>query len=86
MDRKFKTITDRIEAVTAYLDSAQIATELAQQRHLDGDTSERAYWHAGYRSALIDALRLLADESAPVRKTDSAGDSLWAAPDGRSFH
>ncbi len=86
MDQKFKTLADRIEAVSAYLDSPQLSTDLAKQRHLDSGSSEQAYWHAGYRSALIDALRLLADESELARKMDSADGSLWAALDGRSFH
>jgi hypothetical protein len=29
------------------------------QLHLEADTPERAYWHLGYRAALIDALALL---------------------------
>ncbi len=32
---------------------------LAAQKHLDADTTERAYWHHGYYMALNDALRLL---------------------------
>ena len=34
-----------------------------EQRHLDGGTSERAYWHYGYASALKDVLELLGDTS-----------------------
>jgi len=30
---------------------------LRESKHLDADTSERAYWHAGYQSALSDVLR-----------------------------
>jgi hypothetical protein len=29
------------------------------QRHLDSDSTERAYWHHGYQAALTDALELL---------------------------
>ena len=29
------------------------------QRHLDANTPERAYWHHGYQSALSDVLRML---------------------------
>lgn len=28
----------------------------ADQRHLDENTPERAYWHYGYRAALLDVL------------------------------
>lgn len=31
----------------------------ADQRHLDTDSSERAYWHHGYQAALSDVLNLL---------------------------
>ena len=30
----------------------------SDQKHLDADTPERAYWHYGYRAALLDVLRL----------------------------
>ena len=29
----------------------------ADQRHLDANTPERAYWHLGYIAALTDVLR-----------------------------
>ena len=32
--------------------------ECGEQRHLDGGTTERAYWHYGYMMALKDVLRL----------------------------
>jgi hypothetical protein len=31
----------------------------ADQRHLDENTPERAYWHYGYQAALSDVLRLM---------------------------
>jgi hypothetical protein len=30
-----------------------------EQKHLDDGSVERAYWHYGYRAALLDAIRLL---------------------------
>jgi hypothetical protein len=30
---------------------------VADQKHLDADTPERAYWHLGYAAALDDILR-----------------------------
>jgi hypothetical protein len=31
----------------------------ADQRHLDANTPERAYWHYGYQAALADILSLI---------------------------
>lgn len=31
----------------------------ADQKHLDENTPERAYWHYGYRAALIDVMKQL---------------------------
>jgi hypothetical protein len=33
------------------------------QRHLDEGSQEQAYWHLGYRAALIDALELITAEA-----------------------
>lgn len=44
----------------------------ADQRHLDANTSERAYWHYGYQAALRDVLDLIEGRSS--RKCGS-GDS-----------
>jgi hypothetical protein len=30
-----------------------------EQKHLDADTPERAYWHHGYQAALADMLDML---------------------------
>ncbi len=35
---------------------------VADQRHLDEHTPERAYWHHGYLMALRDVLRLIETE------------------------
>ena len=43
----------------------------AEQRHLDADTSEQAYWHHGYHSAVLDVLRQLGSESI-----DAEGSSI----------
>lgn len=32
------------------------------QKHLDANTPERAYWHQGYRAALSDVLKMLSDD------------------------
>ena len=38
------------------------------QKHLDADTPERAYWHHGYQSALADVIGLLGHSD---QKSDS---------------
>ncbi len=36
------------------------------QKHLDAGTTERAYWHLGYQSALADVLKLLDRDTAQM--------------------
>ena len=52
------------------------------QKHLDADTPERAYWHHGYQAALTDILNLLriADKSG---NTGTPASCPWADPDAR---
>jgi hypothetical protein len=38
----------------------------ADQKHLDANTPERAYWHYGYQAALGDVLALL--EGTPIQE------------------
>ena len=35
----------------------------SEQAHLDVGTPARGYWHAGYRSALVDVLNLMKKET-----------------------
>jgi hypothetical protein len=42
------------------------------QRHLDADTPERAYWHHGYQAALADIINLLATQT----QKSGSGDTL----------
>ncbi len=37
----------------------QSSAELGQQKHLDRNTAECAYWHLGYQQALNDAAAML---------------------------
>jgi len=37
-----------------------------QQKHLDAGSSERAYWHYGYLTALRDALNLLGGQRSDL--------------------
>jgi hypothetical protein len=41
----------------------------ADQKHLDADTPERAYWHHGYQSALNDIIELL--NRSPATRSSS---------------
>jgi hypothetical protein len=38
------------------------------QRHLDSNTPERAYWHFGYETALQDVLKLAEQCSSPKHR------------------
>jgi len=42
---------------------------LAEQKHLDEGTQERAYWHYGYMVALRDVLRFLTDSESSSAET-----------------
>lgn len=45
---------------------------LEAQRHLDRDTDECAYWHAGYHQALADVLDLLSQNHASGGTSDTS--------------
>jgi hypothetical protein len=44
-------------------------TACLHQKHLDGGSAEQSYWHHGYYTALLDALRLLGHE--PVASSNA---------------
>jgi len=44
----------------------------ADQRHLDANTPERAYWHYGYQTALADVIALIEGRS---NQTHDSGDT-----------
>jgi hypothetical protein len=48
----------RRDSIRDWLDEEAPYTE-ADQRHLDTDSCERAYWHHGYQAALTDVLNML---------------------------
>lgn len=68
---QLEEISSRMTGVAAWLDRAAVQ-HLAGHRHLDMDTAESAYWHAGYHQALADALRILSVKDQP---SDNAGTS-----------
>ena len=52
------TIRARMEGIREWMaDEAPYIS--ADQRHLDANTPERAYWHYGYQTALRDVLALV---------------------------
>lgn len=70
-DLQLAEISSRMTGVGHWLDQSA-AHHLAAHRHLDVDTVESAYWHAGYHQALADALRIL---SATAQPSGTAGTS-----------
>ena len=80
-----KLISQRIKDLSVYL-SDEHTTLLAAQRHLDAQAGEHVYWHAGYRSALIDVVRLLQCAAAVDHSVDTLSDSPSDVQDGRSCH
>jgi hypothetical protein len=58
----------RRDGIRAWLDDEAPYTG-CDQKHLDANTPERAYWHHGYQAALTDAIDLL---NRAERKPDSA--------------
>lgn len=51
-------LTERRDGIKRHL-ADEAAFTFADQKHLDANTPERAYWHHGYMSALADALILI---------------------------
>jgi len=41
----------------------------ADQRHLDANTPERAYWHYGYQAALSDVLAMIEGRANQERRS-----------------
>ncbi len=55
---KIALIERRRDGIREWLDEESPYTD-ADQKHLDTDSPERAYWHHGYQAALNDILALL---------------------------
>lgn len=54
----------RAEGIREWL-SDEAPYTVMDQKNLDANTPEKAYWHLGYLSALVDIERLLAELSTP---------------------
>ncbi|MGE0849579.1 MAG: hypothetical protein AB7O44_08150 [Hyphomicrobiaceae bacterium] len=55
---KIALIERRRDGIREWLDEESPYTD-ADQKHLETDSPERAYWHHGYQAALSDILDLL---------------------------
>jgi hypothetical protein len=55
---KIALIERRRDGIREWLDDESPYTD-ADQKHLETDSPERAYWHHGYQAALSDILDLL---------------------------
>lgn len=67
------TIRARMQGIREWMvDEAPYVT--VDQRHLDANTPERAYWHYGYQAALGDVLALIEGRSShqKYRKRDKS--------------
>lgn len=63
-------IEQRISGLASWLDEQAPYVQF-DQRHLDANTPEQAYWHLGYLTALRDTLQHLRDASACTNDTSS---------------
>jgi hypothetical protein len=68
--RNIALLRRRRDGIRQWLDDEAPYTD-ADQRHLDQNTCERAYWHHGYQAALDDVIALL----TPLEQTSGSEDS-----------
>lgn len=62
--KNISALLHRRDRIRDWLHDEAPFTEV-DQRHLDSDSPERAYWHHGYQAALTDVINLLADAEKP---------------------
>jgi len=68
--RIISAIQTRMESIREWM-AEDAPYAIADQRHLDGNTPERAYWHFGYETALQDILKL-AEQCSKHRNGDTS--------------
>jgi hypothetical protein len=68
--RSITLLQRRRDGIRQWLDDEAPYTD-SDQRHLDQNTPERAYWHHGYQAALDDVIALL----MPLEQTSGSEDS-----------
>ena len=76
---EIRSIQNRVRAIREWLreNAPECATE---QKHLETDSRERAYWHHGYLMALQDILRLLSSEpTSRIPNTEGTSNSNYSA-------
>jgi hypothetical protein len=69
--RVLTAVTAMLRARTEHMGSAlrtRYILQLEQSKHLDEGSVERAYWHAGYVTAMLDTLRMIErrEEKYPI--------------------
>lgn len=67
--KKITLLQRRRDGIREWLDLEAPFAEV-DQRHLDADTPERAYWHHGYQAALADIIALLAAQKQKSGNAD----------------
>ena len=72
------TLRLRMAGIGAQLDG-DWSKALDAQRHLDSNTDECAYWHAGYYQALADVINLTAQAQAQASDDTSDTSNLFRA-------
>lgn len=67
------TIRTRMDGIREWI-ADEAPYIVADQRHLDANTPERAYWHYGYQAAIRDVLALMerSTEDRCNRKPDNS--------------
>jgi hypothetical protein len=63
-------LKQRRDGIREWLDLEAPFAEV-DQRHLDANTPERAYWHLGYQTALSDIIHLLGDRCQKTGSEDT---------------
>jgi hypothetical protein len=77
LSAELKMLRLRMAGIGAQFD-ADWAAKLDAQLHLDRDTGECAYWHAGYYQALADVLDLVSTRQASHDISDMSNPFLAA--------
>jgi hypothetical protein len=57
-EERLEVLAQRRDEIRDWL-SGEASFTRTDQKHLDSDTPEQAYWHHGYQSALDDIIKFL---------------------------
>jgi hypothetical protein len=74
----------RRDSLRAWLDD-QAPYTAVDQKHLDANTPERAYWHHGYQAALNDIIDLLCPGPRTSGSTGTPSSSRSGGSGGRGY-